>query len=185
VEQTRNSDAELVRSAASGDTRAYEQLYREHVGRVYGLCLRMTRDRGEAEEMVQDVFVRVWEKLGSFRGGSAFSTWLHRVTVNTVIERLRVKARWRDRHDGAADPDEVPDSTFARLDGADVDLERAIGRLPVRARMVFLLHDVEGHKHREIASMTGLAVGTCKAHLHRARQLLRTMLGEEPKEGIV
>ena len=185
MEETRNSDVELVRSAASGDARAYEQLYRKHVGRVYGLCLRMTRDRGEAEEMVQEVFVRVWEKLGSFRGGSAFSTWLHRVAVNTVIERLRVQTRWRDRHDAAADPDDIPVSSFARLEGADIDLERAISRLPLRARMVFLLHDVEGHKHREIAKLTGLAVGTCKAHLHRARQLLRTMLAEEPKEGAV
>ncbi len=161
---------------------AYEQLYREHVGRVNGLCLRMTRDRGEAEELVQDVFVRVWEKLGSFRGGSALSTWIHRVAVNTVIQHLRVQKRWRDRHDAVADTDAAPDNSFARANGADIDLERAIVRLPVRARMVFVLHDVEGHKHREIADMTGIAVGTCKAHLHRARQLLREMLAAGPEE---
>jgi RNA polymerase sigma-70 factor (ECF subfamily) len=138
----------------------------------------MTRDRGEAEELVQDVFVRVWEKLGSFRGGSAFSTWLHRVAVNTVIEKLRAKARWRERHDAMADPDSQTDHGFADMAGTDVDLERAIARLPVQARMVFILHDVEGNKHREIAEMTGLAVGTCKAHLHRARQLLRERLDD-------
>ena len=144
----------------------------------------MTRDRGEAEELVQDVFVRVWDKLGTFRGGSAFSTWIHRVAVNTVIQHLRANARWRDRHDAVADPEAAPDNSFARMNGADIDLERAITQLPVRARMVFVLHDVEGHKHREIADMTGIAVGTCKAHLHRARQLLRGILGDTPREGI-
>jgi RNA polymerase sigma-70 factor (ECF subfamily) len=182
VEHARNNDVELVRRAAGGDVAAYEELYRQHVGRVFGLCLRMTRDRGEAEEMVQDVFVRVWDKLGSFRGNSAFSTWLHRVAVNTVVENLRVKARWRERHDAAADPEDEADSGFASLAGANIDLERAIMRLPVQARLVFVLHDVEGNKHREIAALTGLAVGTCKAHLHRARQLLREMLGDEARE---
>lgn len=178
VEHARNNEVELVRRAAGGEMEAYEQLYREHAGRVFGLCLRMTRDRREAEELVQDVFVKVWEKLGSFRGTSAFSTWLHRVTVNTVIEKLRAQARWRARHDPSADPDTAADSAFANLAGADIDLERAIARLPVQARMVFVLHDVEGNKHREIADMTGLAVGTCKAHLHRARQLLREILSD-------
>jgi RNA polymerase sigma-70 factor (ECF subfamily) len=185
VEHDRNSEVELIRRAAGGDVQAYEQLYREHVGRVNALCLRMTRDQAEAEDLVQDVFVRVWEKLGAFRGDSAFSTWVHRIAVNTTIERLRGQARWRDRHDDAADLEASADHTFARSHGADLDLERAIVRLPERARMVFLLHDVDGHKHREIADMTGLAVGTCKAHLHRARQLLREILGAAPKEGIV
>lgn len=178
----RREELDLVRRAASGDVPAYEELYRRHVGRVFALCLRMTRDRGEAEEMVQDVFVRVWDKLGSFQGGAAFSTWLHRVAVNTVIENLRARARWRDRLDAAADPESAADDVFAREAGADLDLERAIARLPVQARLVFVLHDVEGHKHREVASLTGLAVGTCKAHLHRARGLLRDMLGGEARE---
>jgi RNA polymerase sigma-70 factor (ECF subfamily) len=178
VEHARKNEVELVRRAARGEVGAYEQLYREHAGRVFGLCLRMTRDRDEAEELVQDIFVKVWEKLGSFHGRSAFSTWLHRVAVNTVIEKLRSQSRWRERHDAAADPAAAADSAFANLAGADIDLERAISRLPVQARMIFVLHDVEGNKHREIAELTGLAVGTCKAHLHRARQLLREILGD-------
>lgn len=176
------NEIDRVRRAAQGDVRAYEELYRDHVGRVHALCLRMTRDRGEAEELVQDVFVKLWDKLGSFRGGSAFSTWLHRVTVNTVIEHLRARGRWRERHDDEADPELAAGAAVAHPEGSDVDLERAIARLPTRARMIFVLHDVEGHKHREIAELTGLAVGTCKAHLHRARALLRAMLddGVEP-----
>lgn len=184
MESASPSDAVLARRAADGDMEAYERLYRANVGRVFALCLRMAREQREAEELVQDVFVKVWEKLSSFRGDSAFSTWLHRVAVNVVIERMRSNGRWRDRHDDAADPSDVADARFAALAGADVDLERAIAALPERARMVFVLHDVEGHKHREIASMTGLAVGTCKAHLHRARQLLRTRLEDEPREGM-
>jgi RNA polymerase sigma-70 factor (ECF subfamily) len=179
VEDARNTEVELVRLAAGGDVQAFEELYREHAGRVLALCLRMMRDRGEAEELVQDVFVRVWEKLRSFKGGSAFSTWLHRVAVNTVIENLRTKARWRERHDASADPDVAVDAVFANQAGSDIDLERAILQLPTQARMVFVLHDVEGHKHREIAAQTGLAVGTCKAHLHRARLLLRELLGNQ------
>ena len=147
--------------------------------RVHGLCLRMARDQGEAEELVQDVFVRVWERMGSFRGDSAFGTWVHRVGVNVVIESMRAKGRWRDRVDAGADPDDIRDSMFENSAGADIDLERAIAKLPERARLVFLLHDVDGHKHREIAEMTGLAVGTSKAHLHRARTLLRDALANE------
>ena len=183
MEGTQTSEAELVRRAAGGDVAAYESLYRVHVGRVHALCLRMAREGSEAEELVQDVFVRVWERLGSFRGDSAFGTWLHRVAVNTVIEALRARGRWRERMADAADPADIPDTAFQRVAGADLDLERAIATLPPRARLVFVLHDIEGHKHREIADMTGTAVGTCKAHLHRARSLLRAALDAEP-EGV-
>ncbi len=183
MEGTQTSDAELAQRAAGGEVAAYESLYRAHVGRVHALCLRMSRDRGEAEELVQDVFVRVWERLGSFRGESAFATWLHRVAVNTVIEALRAKGRWRERLADAVDPADIPDNVFQQLAGADLDLERAIATLPPRARLVFVLHDIEGHKHREIADMTGTAIGTCKAHLHRARSLLRAALDAQP-EGV-
>ncbi len=183
VQTAPSQEGALARRAAAGDMQAYEELYRQHVGRVLALCLRMARRRGEAEELVQDVFVRVWEKLSSYRGDAAFSTWLHRVAVNVVIERMRTDGRWRDRHAAEADPDATADGGFAQLAGTDVDLERAIATLPEKARLVFVLHDVEGHKHREIADLTGLAVGTCKAHLHRARRLLRARLGDEPQEG--
>ena len=182
MEGMQTPEAQLVRRAADGEVAAFELLYRAHVGRIHALCLRMCRDRSEAEELVQDVFVRVWERLGSFRGDSAFGTWLHRVAVNTVIESLRSKERWRQRLADAVEVDEVPDAAFQQLAGTDLDLERAIASLPPRARMVFVLHDVVGHKHREIAVLTGTAVGTCKAHLHRARSLLRTALTRGPEE---
>lgn len=147
-------------------------LYRENVGRVHALCLRMARDRAEADELTQETFVRVWERLGSFRGDSAFTTWLHRVTVNVVIAGLRSRGRWRERF-AAAEVEDFGAAVPAFSAGGDLDLERAIARLSPQARLVFLLHDVEGYQHGEIAELTGLAVGTSKAHLHRARRLLR------------
>ena len=171
-------EAQWIELAAAGDVAAYEQLYRRHVGRVHALCLRMSRDATEAEDLVQDAFVRIWEKLGSFRGDSSFGTWVYRVTVNLVIESFRSKKRWRERIDAVVDPDALPSPAYRALPRSDVDLERAIASLPERARLVFVLHDVEGYKHREIAEMTGTAVGTCKAHLHHARRALRATLGE-------
>jgi RNA polymerase sigma-70 factor (ECF subfamily) len=168
-------DGDLVRRAAEGDVEAYEMLYRKHVGRVHALCLRMMRDRSEAEELTQETFVRVWERLGSFRGESALSTWLHRVTVNVVVGELRRRGRWRERFI-ARDATEVAVAQPAFASGSDLDLERAIAGLSPQARLVFVLHDVEGYKHGEIAELTGLAVGTSKAHLHRARLLLREEL---------
>ena len=150
-------------------------LYRTHVGRVHALCLRMARDRSEAEELTQETFIRVGERLGSFRGESAFSTWLHRVTVNVVVAELRRRGRWRERFT-TQDATEVGVAQPAFSAGGDLDLERAIAALSPQARLVFVLHDVEGYKHGEIAELTGLAVGTSKAHLHRARLLLREEL---------
>jgi RNA polymerase sigma-70 factor (ECF subfamily) len=166
------SGDDLVRRAAAGDVEAYEMLYRENVGRVHALCLRMARDRAEADELTQETFVRVWERLGSFRGDSAFTTWLHRVTVNVVIAGLRSRGRWRERF-AAAEAEDLGAAVPAFSAGGDLDLERAIARLSPQARLVFVLHDVEGYQHGEIAELTGVAVGTSKAHLHRARRLLR------------
>jgi RNA polymerase sigma-70 factor (ECF subfamily) len=174
-DRSAGGDGELVRRAAEGDVEAYEMLYRKHVGRIHALCLRMTRDRSEAEELTQETFIRVWERLGSFRGESAFSTWLHRVTVNVVIADLRRRGRWRERFI-AQDATEIGAAQPAFAPGGDLDLERAIAGLSPQARLVFVLHDVEGYKHAEIAELTGLAVGTSKAHLHRARLLLREEL---------
>jgi RNA polymerase sigma-70 factor (ECF subfamily) len=175
TDRSAGGEADLVRRAAEGDVESYETLYRKHVRRIHALCLRMARDRSEADDLTQETFIRVWERLGSFRGESEFSTWLHRVAVNVVVAELRRRGRWRERFaaQGATEVAVAP-VTFAA--GGDLDLERAIAGLSPQARLVFLLHDVEGWKHGEIAERTGLAVGTSKAHLHRARQLLREEL---------
>ncbi len=167
---------ELVRRAREGDARAFEALYRENLGRVYALCLRMVRDRTRAEELTQEAFVRAWEKLNSFRGDAAFSTWLHRLTVNLVLTDQRSRARRTDRVT-LADENGLPD-TPARNEapGERVDLEAAIATLPEGARQVFVLYEIEGYRHEEIAEMMGIASGTTKAQLHRARRLLREAL---------
>ena len=175
TDRSAGGEADLVRRAAEGDVASYETLYRKHVGRVHALCLRMARDRSEADDLTQETFIRVWERLGSFRGESEFSTWLHRVAVNVVVAELRRRGRWRERF-AAGEATDVAVAQPAFSAGGDIDLERAIAALSPQARLVFVLHDVEGWKHGEIAERTGLAVGTSKAHLHRARQLLREEL---------
>lgn len=166
----------VVRRAQEGDVAAFEQLYREHVDRVYALCLRISADPGRASELTQDVFVRVWERLGQFEGKSAFSTWLHRLAVNVVLGDRRSEKVRVSRVFGTEDPEVFERAGRAPEPGHAIDLERAIARLPPGARTAFVLHDVEGYKHEEIARMQGGAVGTWKAQLHRARRLLREML---------
>jgi len=171
-----NDDAAL---AAQGDRRAFERLYREHVNRIFSVCVRMVGDRGRAEELTQDVFVRAWEKLGTFRGDAAFSTWLHRLAVNVVLNEREVEARRRKREDqGETDMDAYAHRDVHPLPvpGLALDLERAIATLPPGARKVFVLHDVEGYTHEEIGRMLGVTAGGCKAQLHRARMLLRRVL---------
>ena len=167
---------DVVRRAAAGDARAFEQLYKENLGRVYALCLRMTRDRTRAEELTQEAFVRAWEKLNSFRGDSAFSTWLHRLTVNLVLTDARTRSRRNERvtlggESGVPDTPARPDAPRERM-----DLEQAIATLPEGARHVFILYEIQGYRHKEIAQMMGIASGTTKAQLHRARRLLREAL---------
>lgn len=169
-------DARLVRCAQRGDMEAFEELYRRHAGRVFGLCLRLTGDRAEAEELAQESFVRAWNRLGSFRRRSAFGSWLHRLTTNVVLDHLRARGRFRERFVRGEDAAGPPAAARAERPGDRLDLEAAIAGLPPQARTVFVLHHVEGYKHREIAAMTGLAEGTSKAHLHRARKLLRKAL---------
>jgi RNA polymerase sigma-70 factor (ECF subfamily) len=166
----------LVRRAQEGDTAAFERLYRENVDRVFALCLRIAGDRGRAEELTQDVFVRAWEKLGSFQGKSAFSTWLHRLAVNVVLGDKRSEGVRVSRIFGTDDPAAFERPGRTMDPGHAIDLERAVATLPKGARTAFVLHDVEGYKHEEIAQMHGWAVGTCKAQLHRARKLLREAL---------
>mgnify|MGYP001818562441 CR=1 FL=1 len=176
VERKPMSEADLVREAQRGDTAAFEELYRQHVSNVYGLCLRMCSNRGKAEDLTQEAFIRAWQKLGSFRRQSSFSTWLHRLAVNLVLGHLRSTGRWESRLTAIDSLPERSDGGAAARPEHAVDLERAIAQLPPQARMVFVLHDIEGYKHHEIASLCGLAVGTSKAHLHRARRQLREEL---------
>jgi RNA polymerase sigma-70 factor (ECF subfamily) len=166
----------VVRRAQEGDVAAFEQLYREHVDRVHALCLRLSGDAGRAEELTQDVFVRAWQKLGQFEGKSAFSTWLHRLAVNVVLGERRSEKVRVSRVFAAEDPGVFETAGRLPEPGTAIDLERAIAALPPGARAAFVLHDVEGYKHEEIAAMRGGAVGTWKAQLHRARRLLREML---------
>ncbi len=179
-ESTRNTLlTDDVALAAQGDRRAFERIYRTHVDRVFSVCMRMVSERGRAEELTQDVFVRAWEKLALFRGDSQFSTWLHRLAVNVVLNDRESEGRRRARHDdGVEDMDTISygDVRSLPVPGLSLDLERAIATLPAGARKVFVLHDIEGYKHEEIATMLGVTSGGCKSQLHRARMLLRRML---------
>ena len=168
------SEAADVALAAAGDSLAFERLYRRHAPRTHSLVRRMVGSEGDADEVTQDVFVRAWEKLGSFRGEAAFGTWLHRLAVNVALNWRKSAARSRHRFDDAASTEVLPGRQER---GAErMDLEGAIGRLPPGARQVFVLHDVEGFRHEEIAELMGVTEGTSKAQLHRARMLLRGYL---------
>jgi RNA polymerase sigma-70 factor, ECF subfamily len=170
------ADATLVQRAQAGDTAAFERLYRDNTGRIYALCLRLSGDAVRAEELTQDVFVRAWQKLSTFRGDSAFSTWLHRLEVNLVLGEHRAEGR-RRAWLVPEDPTEIDLPAPTRTTPGDaLDLERAIAALPPSARTVFVMHEVEGYGHEEIAQLTGRAEGTSKALLHRARKLLREAL---------
>ena len=166
---------DVVRRAQQGDVDAFERLYRAHAPAVHALARRMLGNEGAAREMVQDVFVRAWERLGSFRGESAFGTWLHRVGVNLILNQLRVTRRDVARFIDDESDGDVPIATAPAI-GVDerIDLDAAIARLPAGARTVFVLHDIEGYAHDEIAQMLDLAPGTIRAQLWRARrQLMR------------
>ncbi len=165
-----------VRLAASGDRHAFERLYRDNLNHVYAVCVRMCGDRMRAEELAQDAFVRAWERLPQFRGDSAFSTWLHRLTVNVVLEAQRSERRNRARTESDDVLDEAPPIVRREHHAEKMDLAVAIAALPPGARAVFALHDVEGYKHEEIAEMLDITAGGSKAQLHRARRLLREAL---------
>jgi RNA polymerase sigma-70 factor, ECF subfamily len=166
-----------VALAARGDTGAFERLYLAHVPRVHNLARRMAGPDA-ADELTQDVFVRVWQKLGTFRGESSFTTWLHRLAVNVIIERFRTLGTARDRFlaDGESVLDRMPASATPGRHDTRMDLDAAMRRLPPGARAVFVLHDVEGYRHEEIGQLLGVSVGTSKSQLHRARMTLRTHL---------
>ena len=174
------SEADDVARAVAGDTAAFERLYHTHVPRILALSRRMA-GAADADELTQDVFVRAWQKLGSFRGESSLATWLHRMAVNVIIERFRTLGTQRERFlpEGDDALSRLP-SLPARSRGLDLgmDLEAAVERLPAGARSVFVLHDVEGYKHEEIGTLLGVSVGTSKSQLHRARMTLRSHLNQ-------
>ena len=174
------SDHMLAQAAAGGDMAAFEQLYERHQRRVYSLCLRMTGNVAEAEDLAQEAFIQLYRKIGSFRGESAFTTWLHRLTVNQVLMHFRKKGV---RLEQTTDDGDVPVQVVKGTENPNqmpvidrIALERAIDKLPPGYRAVFVLHDVEGHEHEEIAKLLGCSVGTSKSQLHKARMKLRTLL---------
>lgn len=167
----------LVQRARRGDTHAFERLYREHVGRVYGLCLRMTRDTAHAEDCAQETFINAWRALDNFETRSSISTWLHRIAVNVVLGKRR---RVTPKMESLADTDEPADFDWSLDTPVEVsEIEAAIAGLPEGARDVLVLSGIYGYSHVETAEMLGVAEGTCKAQLHRARKLLRERLDVE------
>ena len=183
VKSTRAGDYELAQRAAGGDAAAFEQLYRQHHRRVYSLCLRMMQNEAEAEDLTQEVFVQLLRKVGMFRGDSAFTTWLHRLTVNQVLMYFRKKGVRLERTTEEGElPEQVVSGTenAARMPVIDrIALDRAVAKLPPGYRAVFILHDVEGYEHEEIAKALGIAAGTSKSQLHKARMKLRTLLRQQ------
>jgi RNA polymerase sigma-70 factor (ECF subfamily) len=170
-------DAVLIDAAARGDSAAFETLYRRYAGRVYGLCLRIAQNRADAQDGTQETFVRAWRQLATFRGESSFATWLHRIALNEVLGRKR-RASTENRH-----LELVRREAPASQDGPGTldELERAIGQLPERAREAFVLQKIYGYTHEEAADLLNIAVGTCKAQVHRASMLLIEALGGRPE----
>jgi RNA polymerase sigma-70 factor, ECF subfamily len=177
------SEAEAIERAKQGDAEAFEVLYNLHRRRVYSLCLRMTTNTAEAEDLTQEAFLQLFRKIGTFRGESAFSTWLHRMAVNVVLMQLRKKSLPIVPLDDTADTDEdTPKKDYGTVDNVlvgSVDrirLQKAVDSLPVGYRTIFVLHDVEGYEHNEIAGLVGCSIGNSKSQLHKARMKLRELL---------
>lgn len=177
-EQRALEERDLVAAASRGEVAAFERLYRRHAGRVHGVIARLVGGHGgRAEDLTQDAFVRAWRALPAFRFESSFSTWLHRLAINTALMDLRSrKSRPQDDGDEEAFADLGTADSAGQTTALSMDLERAVASLPPRARAVLVLYDVEGWQHEEIAAELGMAVGSSKAQLHRARSLLRTRL---------
>lgn len=185
------TEPDAIREAQVGNAGAFEFLYQMHSRRVYALCLRMVGNQADAEDLMQEAFLQLFRKIGTFRGESAFSTWLHRMTVNVVLMRLRKKTLPTDSIEESMEPDAenpgprrdvgAPD---LKLSGAvdRVNLERSIQQLPPGYRTVFVLHDVQGYEHNEIADIMGCSVGNSKSQLHKARTRLRELLQEEIRD---
>ena len=180
-------EAEAIRRAQQGDAEAFERIYRLHNRRVYALCLRMVGNTAEAEDLTQEAFLQLFRKIGTFRGESAFSTWLHRLAVNVVLMRLRKKTLAQTSLEEVTEPDEDVGGPRKDIGGPDlrlsgsvdrVNLERAVEQLPPGYRSVFVLHDVQGYEHNEIATIMNCSIGNSKSQLHKARMRLRQLLQE-------
>jgi len=185
TETPQKTDYELAQKAADGDMAAFEELYQRHNRRVYSLCLRMTGNVSEAEDLAQEVFIQLFRKIGSFRGESAFTTWLHRLTVNQCLMHFRKRSVKLER---TTEEGETPVQIVRGTENPNampvldrIALDNALKQLPPGYRTVFVLHDVEGHEHEEIAKILGVAVGTSKSQLHKARMKLRGILKSKRK----
>lgn len=181
------NEAEAIRLAQQGDAGAFEHIYRLHSRRVYAVCLRMVGNTAEAEDLTQDAFMQLYRKIGTFRGESAFSTWLHRLAVNVVLMKLRKKTLVATSLEESSDPEDESSGPRREIGAPDllltgsidrVHLERAIEQLPPGYRQVFVLHDVQGFEHNEIAGLMGCSIGNSKSQLHKARMRLRELLQE-------
>jgi RNA polymerase sigma-70 factor (ECF subfamily) len=185
------SEAEAILLAQQGDAAAFERLYRLHNRRVYSLCLRMVGNTAEAEDLTQEAFLQLFRKIATFRGESAFSTWLHRMAVNVVLMKLRRKSGHESSLDQMSEPDEesgTPRRDFGTADLAligsldRINLQRAVEQLPPGYKAIFVLHDVQGYEHNEIAEIMGCSIGNSKSQLHKARMRLRDLLQEVVRE---
>lgn len=174
-----DSEITLIAQTKQRNQAAFKRLYDKYLGKVYGLCLRITGNRSMAEEATQEVFIQVWRKIDTFAGDSAFSTWLHSLTTNTTISYLRKQKNWLQRMIGTDDYEELAQQLPAGAETDEEHLHACLARLPERARMVFVLHAIEGYRQEDIATQLGIAVGTVKAQFHRARQLMEGWLGDE------
>jgi len=191
IEQEKLHDSEVVRRARAGDARAFEDLYRSHCKRVYAVCLRMVGNTSDAEDLTQEAFMLLFRKIHTFRGESAFSTWLHRLVVNTVLMHLRKKSLPAVSIEAGSGPDDDTPAPSIDISASDLVLEgsldrinlgRCIAQLPVGSRSIFVLHDIQGYQHHEIAEMLGRSEGVSKSQLHRARKRLRELLHEIRRE---
>jgi RNA polymerase sigma-70 factor, ECF subfamily len=177
------SDVELTRMVAAGNITAFEEIYKRHHRRTYNLCLRMTQNPSEAEDLTQEVYIQIYRKSGSFRGDSAFSTWLHRLTVNQVLMHFRRRSFKNER---TTEDGEMPEQVFSFAESGKrsplldrIDIDKAVEQLPTGYRTIFVLHDIEGFDHEEISKAIGVSVGTSKSQLHKARLKMRKLLKKE------
>jgi RNA polymerase sigma-70 factor, ECF subfamily len=189
IEISKVKDFDLAQSASKGDMVAFEELYKRHHRRVYSICLRMLQNTSEAEDLTQDVFIQLYRKIGSFRGDSAFTTWLHRMTVNQVLMHFRKRTvKFEKTTEEGETPDQIVSGTAnpERMRIVDkIAIDNAIAQLPNGYKNVFLLHDVEGFEHEEVARILGCSVGTSKSQLHKARLKLQKLLKKKANPRLV